>query len=989
MHTVFKRENQLSAVLRACRQQSRCCVFLLTGVLLLLCTPLRADTNTLILSSGNQIIVPKSALTYAPSLLADTYSPSVLNNTSFIPLPEEASLLDAEKNYWFHLRLKNDLPDAYTHAEWVLNFPLLLTEVLYIAIDEEGILQKGKTGFFAKLSERTFIPSSKGNFAKIHLPAQQEVDLYFRLRCDRKKMAPTYDLKISSAAVFFDHLKNQKLFNGMFFGFVLLIFVYNLFLFLLARDQAFIYYSLYLLALSVFTLYNSGELADWLMGAIFPDHPQWIYVFKLSLYFVVIGYLTFLRSFLDLNVLLPAWDRFFRWFSYLAFVFLAADGVAMIATNFNYNIADAIGMTYMIAFLFLLGFFLWILMKTDDSKRYFIIAGVIAMGIGISLTLIDRMRTIEFSTLAYKIGTIIEVVIFSLGLVFRQRETEEQKQKVQFALQKATLLREQQEKEAAQLVELHATKEWFYTHITHELRTPLTVIMGMVDHLKSLVKTVNLPSEQQVEWESSLALIDRNSTHLHRQVNQLLELAKLEAGAVDLLLVEEDVITYLSYLTESFYSLASDRGVKLSFVSVTEKLKMPIDELKIQQVIYNLLSNAIKFSQEGGEVKLKVDILDQGAQKWLEIQVMDTGLGIPEKDISGVFDPFFRATNSDSSILGTGVGLTLTRQLVELMSGEISVASTEGEGSCFTVLLPLEESVATPILTPIPNPPQLLAQDVLSSAAKTITAPVANQEDLPLLLIVEDNHDVAAYLEKILAQEYEIIIASNGLTGIELATENCPDLIISDVMMPEVDGYELCRQLKSDLRTSHIPIILLTAKADEKDKLAGLTYGADAYLTKPFNREELLLRMKNLQTLKQQLQQRYQAASSISEQEEAPSQLSGLSQQDRQFLIALKTYVWDRLNDEKLSAEMLAEVLLLSSSQFYRKLKALTGQTPTQYIRDARLTKAKNLLRDTSLQIAEIAYQTGFTDPNYFSRAFHQYYDASPREYRRSVNVGD
>lgn len=972
------------AVLGACQQPLRCCISLLTGMFLLVYTPLKASPNTISLLDGQEISVSTSALTYAPDLLGDNYSPELLQHTPFIPLPEAATFLEAERNYWFHFRVKNDLSDDYSQVEWIIKFPLLLTDVFYLVIDEQGNTQRGQTGFFAALSERTFRPSSKGNFAKVFLPIQQEVDVYVRLRCDRKKLSPTYTFKISSAAVFFDHLKNQKLFNGMFFGFVLLILVYNLFLFLLVRDKAFIYYSLYLLALSIFTLYNSGELADWLMGLVFPNHPQWIYIFKLSLYFIVVGYLAFLRSFLDLNVLMPAWDRFFSWFSHLAFAFLVADGVVMLVTNFNYNIADAIGMTYLISFLFLLGFFLWMLMKTEDSKRYFILAGIVAMGLGISLTLIDRMRTIEFSTLAYKIGTIIEVVIFSLGLVFRQRESEQQKQKVQFELEKATLLREQQEKESAQLAELHAAKEWFYTHITHELRTPLTVIMGMVDHLQTALKTVDLSPLVEEEWESSLGLIDRNSTHLHRQVNQLLELAKLEAGAVELVLTRQDVIAYLSYLTESFYSLAKDQGVKLRFHSAVEQLEIVFDEFKLQQIIYNLLSNAIKFSKEGDVVKLEVDTHERDAQTWLEVRVIDTGLGIPEKEIEGIFDPFFRATNSDTSVLGTGVGLTLTQQLVALMSGEISVTSKEGEGSCFTIVLPLEEgSSRTKLAEKVSKSSPVTP---LASSKGDTSVVASDKEDLPLLLIVEDNVDVATYLEKILSSAYEIILAKDGLTGIDLAIENCPDIIISDVMMPGVDGYELCQLLKSDRRTSHIPIILLTAKADEKNKLAGLTYGADAYLTKPFNREELLLRMKNLQKLKEQVQHYYQTSSSAFTEEKKPAFPPGLSKQDEQFLSTLKTFVWEKLSDEQLSANLLAEALFLSSSQFYRKLKALTGQTPTQYIRDARLTKAKRLLRETTLQITEIAYQTGFTDPNYFSRTFNQYCDVSPSEYRRSAN---
>jgi signal transduction histidine kinase/DNA-binding response OmpR family regulator len=979
MHTVFNRETPLLPVLGAWKQQSKRSVFLLTGILFLFYFSLQANSLPLELRDGQSTTIPSSLLYYAPDLLKGEYSLELLENTDFIPIPQEGGFLEAERNYWFHLRMKNDLPDAYEQVEWVLKFPLLLTDVSYLAIDEDGVIQKGKTGFFTRVSERTFYPSLKGNFAKLHLPAQQEVNVYLLLRSDRKLMAPVYDIQVTSTAVFFDQLKQKKLFNGMFFGFIFLILLYNLFLFFLARDEAFIFYSLYLLALSVFTVYNSGDLADWLMGNLFPNQPQLIYTFKLSVYFIVVGYLTFLRSFLDLNKLLPAWDRFFRWFSYLAYVFLLLDGVVMLVTNFNYDIADAIGVTYLIAFLFLLSFFLWVLMKTDDPKRYFIIAGVIAMGVGITLTLIDRMRTIEFSTFAYKIGTIIEVVIFSLGLVYRQKEAVQQKQEAQFALEKATILREQQERETARLAELHAAKEWFFTHITHELRTPLTVILGMADHLKNLLSTTPFSDTQQGDWESSVNLIDRNSSHLLRQANQLLELAKLEAGAVELQLIKDDVVAYLGYLMESFYSLAKERDIKLSFKTSVSQLIIPFDELKLQQVIYNLLSNAIKFSEAGGEVTLVVKVTENDHQPFLSIEVVDTGMGIPEKDLKSLFDPFYQAGNRDVSMLGTGVGLALTQQLVTLMSGTINVRSRVGEGSCFSILLPFLEEPSTAQTGALEK--QAYVNEPVSAGIQALEEAVTDS-DLPLLLIVEDNNDVVAYLEKILTSNYQIRIANNGRVGVAEAIEHLPDLIISDVMMPELDGYELCEAIKSDYRTSHIPIVLLTARASEKDKLVGLTYGADAYLVKPFNREELLLRLKNLHGLKQKLQEHYRLVS----QSDIPTQAEakdGLNSRELIFLKELKAKVIERLSDETLSANTLAEAMLLSSSQFYRKLKALTGQTPTQYIRGLRISKAQVLLKESMLPIAEIAYQTGFTDPNYFSRTFNQYSGKSPREYRK------
>lgn len=982
MHIVFTQGTQILPVLGAWQVVMNTKVFLKAGVLLLLLcisNSLCSQEKTLELTTETEILFATDYLECQPGLTAEEYALEELTSQSFKKLNSEDKLLLSGRNYWFRLRLKNNLPNAYTQAEWVLQFPLLLTDVYYLAVDENGRTQEGRTGLFTRLSDRTFAPTLKGNFAKIYLPAQQEVEVYLRLRCDRKYMAPTYEVKVTTAENFYHKFKNKKLFNGMFFGFIILILLYNLFLFLLARDRAFIYYSLYLLALLVFTVYNSGDLADLLTHTFFPNHPTLIYFSKLSVYLIVVGYLAFLRSFLDLNELLPIWDRIFNWFSYIAFLGVIVDIIAMIYTNFNYVIADAFGMFYMISFLFLMGSFLFVLMKTDDPKRYFILGGVIAMILGISFTIIDRMQNIDFSTVAYKIGTVIEVVIFSLGLVYRQREAEQQKQEVQFALEKATLLQQQKEKEVAQIAELHAAKEWFYTHITHELRTPLTVVLGITEHLQDLLQTTPISGGEKEDWESSIDLMERNSTHLLRQVNQLLDLARLEAGAMQLHLIEDDIIAYLGYLTESFYSLANDQGVKLSYQASESELIMSYDELKIQQVIFNLLSNAIKFSKENDEVKLEVDQLRKEGASLLQIKVIDTGIGIPPEDVEDIFSPFYQASNRNQSVLGTGVGLTLTHQLVKLMSGKITVVSTINKGSIFTITIPIRNTAKTSF---VQRRKEQFAKP-MALATKRVASQKHRQEELPLLLLVEDNKDVLGYLQKILKATYRIIIANDGMEGTELAYEHLPDLIISDVMMPGLDGYGLCQALKTDIRTSHIPIVLLTAKAEETDKLVGLEYGADAYLVKPFNRKELLLRLKNLLALRKQLQEYYRIGLEEETMVNDTSQLKGINSSDMEFLTVLKRKAVKHLGEDSLTSSFLAQSLNLSTTQFYRKLKALTNQTPTQYIRDLRLKEARHLLKSTRMQIAEIAYKTGFSDPNYFSRAFHRFCGKSPRDFRK------
>lgn len=886
---------------------------------------------------------------------------------------------------WYLLRLAVfNASDANEGAyNWVLKFPLVTTAVEYALVRDSMIAQTGTSGFFIPLRERTFIPGAKGNFAHLSLPPGEVTTIYVRIRCDRFGLGPDLRLELSTATSFFEAQKKKKFFNGLFVGFVMLLLLYNLFLFFLAQDYAYVYYSFYLGALCLFTVYNTGDLWDWVLGWLQPEKPQWIAFFKLITYVAVIAYLAFLRVFLNLEKLLPRWDKGLRWFGWAAVPMLLLDGYLIYQSNYNYNAADLVTVGYFSIFLVLMIWFLIPLARTKDGKRTFIIAGVVMMVLGILLTLIDRARTVEFSTFYYKITTIIELVIFSLGLAYRQREAEQETQQAEFALERSRLLQAQKEQEAEQLAALDAAKSRFYTHLTHELRTPLTVINGLQEYLRrKLAGNNKLSKKEQSDWQDSLALIGRNSDQLLVHINQLLELAKLQAGNMPVRYRQGDVIAYLNYLTESFYSLAKERDIRLLFYPECDSLVMDYDEHKLQQIIYNLLSNALKHTAGGGKVVLHARSLEDEGREYLQLKVSDSGQGIAPEALRQIFELFYQGKEGNS---GSGIGLTLTKELVELLDGSITVESELTKGSTFTIMLPISNSAPQLIKSADRPGPFPLHQVPVSDQEASVRLGKPGVEERPVLLIVEDNRDVMTFLEKLLQEDYVLMTASNGQMGLEMAIREIPDIIISDVMMPGLDGFELCQQLKSDSRTSHIPIVLLTAKATDADRIEGLRTGADAYLMKPFNAEELALRLHNLFQLRKRIQDQLQTEGGTSSTSAEQGNANKIAIESS-FLKRLRELIQMHIDQPKLSTGFLAREMLLSESQLYRKLKALTDKSPSVFIRDERLSHGASLLRNFELQIAEVAYRCGFNDPNYFSRAFHQKYGQSPRDYRTQLH---
>jgi len=533
-----------------------------------------------------------------------------------------------------------------------------------------------------------------------------------------------------------------------------------------------------------------------------------------------------------------------------------------------------------------------------------------------------------------------------------------------FVLQFIRQQRKLEELEAIHLKEINEFKDRFFTNITHEFRTPLTIIKGMGNLIKA----------RPGEWMGTgLQKIEANSDILLRLVNQMLTLAKTEAGAISVNFVRRDINKYLAYLVEQFSSEALRRKIDLRFTSAGEPFEMDFDPEKLMHIITNLVSNALNYTPDGGLVEVTTGVMDNG--KMFSIRVKDTGIGIEREHLDHLFDRFYRVEHQLSPG-GTGIGLALTKEMVLLLQGTISVDSIKGEGSEFTVLLPVSRNApfsGTPEGADLikvtddqyekassygePFYPRQFPEELLSVAA-------AGPAKLPLLLIVEDSSDVVLYLQAILKYEYRIEVAGNGSTGLEKALEVIPDIILSDVMMPVMDGIELLEKVKNDIRTSHIPVVILTAKADIDSRLIGLERGADAYLAKPIDERELHIQLKNLINLRKKLHERYASL------EKLPKTSDKYIQKEDEFMIKVRQVLEANLVKDEFGVSQICSELSVSRAQLYWKFKSLSNKTIADYFKSLRLYKAKELLLNTDLNVKEVTYIVGFKNISHFSREF-------------------
>lgn len=558
-------------------------------------------------------------------------------------------------------------------------------------------------------------------------------------------------------------------------------------------------------------------------------------------------------------------------------------------------------------------------------------------------------------------------VLAALGMLFALWNLQLRRVKMRHTLQMTQF-------EATKLHEVDELKSRFFANISHEFRTPLTLILGPV---KQLAEDLD-----DKKAKVTLGVVHTNASRLLNLVNELLDFSRLESGKMKLQAASRNVVALVKVLLQSFCTHAERKRITLTFHSSEEEILVYLDKDKIDKILTNLLSNAFKFTPEGGRIEVCVARDD----KEVSVRISDTGIGIPEGKLPLIFDRFYQVNSSHTQEQeGTGIGLSLTRELVELHKGKIDVESEEGRGTTFTVRLRLgkdhlrsEEICDLEKETAEPSNPEAGINLSKLEAANT-TEPgkdLSTGKGKTVILIVEDNSDVRSYIRSNLAHDYRILEAKDGQEGWNLSTAQIPDLIVSDVMMPKINGFRLCNNLKSDERTSHIPVILLTAKATSQDKIEGFETGADEYIMKPFEPAELRARIRNLLEQRKRLHEHFRKHGFFDIKEEK------ITPVDQRFLEKVVAAITEHISDVTFGVEPLAECMAVSRSLLLKKLDALTGEPPIALIRRVRLEKAARLIEGGFGNISEVALEVGFNNPSYFAECFKKQFGDSPKEYQ-------
>lgn len=550
------------------------------------------------------------------------------------------------------------------------------------------------------------------------------------------------------------------------------------------------------------------------------------------------------------------------------------------------------------------------------------------------------------------------------------------------AFYRMVMVRRRMERETAE------AKMAFFTDMSHDLRTPLTLI---ADPVERILDDENLTGRQR----HMLGIVRRNAALLLKLVGEILDLRKIQGGKMDLTVTEFNLADAVRLWVDDFKPLAASYEVTI-VQKADGDLTVKADYYKVERICYNLISNSLKYNRKGGTVT--VEAVRRGGS--VEITVADTGVGIPKDVVSRVFDKFYRVRGGGS---GTGVGLAVVKAFAELHGGRVSVKSVEGEGSEFKVELPqkVENAILSTPDTLSKHPEgrepdmqkqrkawiedvdddidgnrQGMSSTLTSGGLGYVAEPDGTSASRPLALVVDDNADVREYVAHLLGGEYDVRQAADGKEGLGMALKTVPDLIVCDVKMPVMDGLEMCRRVKAETATSHVPVILLTSNAQENQRAEGYDCGADAYITKPFSSKVLLSRVRNLLENRKRLKYVYASGADDEARDEADP--------DSRFMADFGRVVRERMSDSSLSVETISSALGLSRVQMYRKVKQLTGQSPVEIIRVTRLKKAERLLKTTQMTVSEISYDVGFSSPSYFSKCFKDYFGVQPGEMRET-----
>lgn len=829
-------------------------------------------------------------------------------------------------------------------------------------VSRQGSVKHYRTGMLVPAREKIFDEHARVNAVTLTLPAGDTATLFLRVQnldgypahLAAELRAPGLTLPLNTA----DWAGQTFLFMGVT-GILTLL---GFFFFFFARDRSNLYFALHALALCLHYTYLHPDclLITWFV----PNHPGLsLYLWAVLTHGTFIFLALFGRSFVELPEINRRLDRIMLVLTGFMVLSLAGTITALVAGwTFNFLPLLAVGLAGMvllgIRLTFIPGALTLIYGVGAAWMCFFAILGVLWV-----------LEVLDLPFNPWPVSQMGMMVIYTLGLAYKLRQTERARS------------------EAARILDLDAVKSRFFAHISHEFRTPLSLILGPLNKAREQWPESNedlLPdaggSAELTIPARHVGMMHRNAERLKRLIEQLLDLSRLENGSMRLQVSEGDPTPFLRAVISGFENEAERRRIHFHTAFPREGTHAFFDHDKLEKIVVNLLSNAFKFTPEKGYVSVLTD-LDNDR---LRIRVEDSGPGISKEEVDRIFEWFYQVAGTEDK--GTGIGLGLVKELVDLHRGQISVDTGKNKGSVFTVSLPVSRSAFTaaetaPVKGTDPSRETVYPKDFVTPIQDEISPGEKEAGGTkPLLLIVEDHPDLRQYIAENMQDTYRILVAANGKTGREIAVSTTPDLLVCDVMMPEMDGLSLCAFLKKDERTSHIPIIMLTARAGQDDKIEGLETGADAYLTKPFDARELRAVAANLV----QRQQRMQEYLMRQGQAFASTWLHpgpvAVPSAEKRFLEKVKATIEQQIGNEFFSVEDLARDVHFSRSQLHRKLKALTGKGPNEIIRSCRLQRAKDLLEQGYGNVSEVAMSVGYSSLSYFTRSFKEAFGRLPSE---------
>lgn len=849
--------------------------------------------------------------------------------------------LDSRSCYWMHFRIKPTEGFQHYFKDWKLSIGEADYATVFLTDNQGVVLEQKDFGKWYPKSKKEEDLNFKVQRVKLSLDLSEELHFFIKYqKKDNHKhfidiRFKKYDFYQSSSYLF------STWQDWLFLGFILTMILLNLLFYFSTHYSAYLYHGLFILGFFIFILDLYGITLNL---PIIDEYPFMVqFVDMLGIGIADVAYFQFIRFYLNLKQKLPLWDLILSKIVIIKLIFYPL-AIAFYYISYNEPLTDKFLLVFLLVEYSIIIFFLIFRLKPKEKAALFLIVGSSFLLILLLVDTLSLLSNIGISKTISQVGILGEILAFSFGLSYRFRQLKKE------------------EEQAEKIRELSEFKSQLLTNITHEFRTPLTIIQGVSELFQESLTSNIKPAEIKKGYDA----IERNSHNLLNLVNQMLDLAKIESKSLELDLASKDLIALIKEVKSGLSNAAQKKKISLTFESNLTSLDNDMDEQKVHTILVNLISNAIKFTPQYGSVSISLDTYNIANNGVARIKIADSGIGIPKGDLEHIFDRFFQSKTSEESHVGSGIGLSLVKDLINLMNGSIDVESKIDQGTVFTIELPIKNEL------------KAKAQEI-EEKQKVFVQNEDERFDLldqkPVLLIVEDNVDIVDYLDRLLRDDYELVKAYDGQEGLEKANAIIPDLIISDLMMPKLDGIQLCESLKKNEKTNHIPIIILTAKSAFEHKIEGLNTGADAYLTKPFRKEELFVRLKKLNESRTMLQEKFRQFSLI----EKPNTLK----KENSFLHKIHSVIEANLNNTQFNVEELAKQMFMSRMQLHRKIKAVSDRTTSNYIRSYRLYKSKPLLSDVNLSISEVAWAVGFQDVNYYSKSFQKEFGLSPSEFRK------